>query len=170
MANTNKSPTPLMDFNKESEEDEGSYQENASGVAENRWQQVMMEQMDTVNTFLDNEEDSLPELFDPTTVVKQKSDICHLCNTSFSGKMSSILVSKDKKKHNCKRCGVSVCTLCSSSPKRRLSKIDKKKYRVCDECDTLMSNVNFDQMYQTCLQQQEETLTEVKHNIAKRDI
>jgi hypothetical protein len=29
----------MMDFNKESEEDEGgSYQENASGVAENRWQ------------------------------------------------------------------------------------------------------------------------------------
>ena len=33
-----------------------------------------------------------------------------------------------------------------------------------------MSNVNFDQMYQSCLQQQEDTLTEVKHNIAKRDI
>jgi hypothetical protein len=30
----------------------------------------MMEQMDTVNTFLDNEEDSLPELFDPASVIK----------------------------------------------------------------------------------------------------
>jgi hypothetical protein len=108
----------------------------------------MMEQMETVNTFLDNEEDSLPELFDPSTVVKQKSDQCQLCNTPFSGKMSAmILVSKDKMRHNCKRCGISVCTLCSASSKRRLSKIDKKKYRVCDECDTLMSNVNFDQMY-----------------------
>jgi len=28
--------------------------------------------MDTVNTFLDNEDDNLPELFDPSTVVKQK--------------------------------------------------------------------------------------------------
>lgn len=131
--------------------------------------------MDFVCTFLDNEEDNLPELFDPKSVVFQNLDQCQLCNTNFSGKMQSLLVlggghSKDKNRHHCRRCGISVCTLCSQSPKRRLSKIDKKKYRVCDECDTLMSNVNFDQMYQNCLQQQEETLAEVKRNIAKRDV
>ena len=122
----NKSPinnNNTMDFKDPSDNDEeGSY---TSGAAENRWQQVMMEQMETVNTFLDNEEDNLPELFDPASVVKQKADACHLCSTPFSGMMSSILVSKDKKRHNCKRCGISVCTLCASSPKRRLSKIDK---------------------------------------------
>jgi len=81
-----------------------------------------------------------------------------------------INMSKDKQKHHCRRCGRCVCTLCSSSPQRRLSKVDKKKYRVCDECDTLMSNVNFDQMYQNCLRQQDEAMNEVKHQIAKRDI
>jgi hypothetical protein len=66
--------SPMMDFKEQSEnEEEDSY---ASGVAENRWQQVMNEQMETVNTFLDNEDDNLPELFDPNTVVKQKSDAC----------------------------------------------------------------------------------------------
>lgn len=76
----------------------------------------------------------------------------------------------DKQRHHCRRCGLSVCTLCCQSPKRRLSKIDKKKYRVCDECDTIMSNVNFDQMYQNCLRKQDETLTQVKHNINTRDL
>ena len=103
--------------------------------------------MDFVCTFLDNEEDSLPELFDPKGVVQHKSDSCSLCNQAFSGKMTSLLGGGSSQRHNCRRCGISVCSLCSASPKRRLSKIDKTKYRVCDECDTLMSNVNFDQMY-----------------------
>lgn len=129
-----------------------------------------MEQTDFVCTFLDNEEDTLPELFDVKAVVHAKSEHCGLCQAPFSSKVSMLLSTKDKQKHHCRRCGIAVCTLCSGSPKRRLSKIDKNKYRVCDECDTLMSNVNFDQMYQTCLRQQDETLAEVKRNIAKREV
>jgi hypothetical protein len=101
--------------------------------------------MDFVCTFLDNEEDNLPELFDPKAIPQQRgTEHCKLCQTAFSSKMG---FNKDRQKKHCKRCGAAVCGLCSASPKRRLSKIDKQKYRVCDECDTLMSNVNFDQMY-----------------------
>lgn len=100
--------------------------------------------MDFVCTFLDNEEDNLPELFDPKSVPPQNADSCSLCSASFQGKMQSLFTNKAKERHHCRRCGLSVCGLCSAAPKRRLSKIDKKKYRVCDECDTLMANVNFD--------------------------
>lgn len=125
--------------NEENEED-GSQE----GSGEHRWNTAALDQMDFVCTFLDNEEDNLPELFDTKSVVQQKADNCGLCQAPFSGKMSGLLSSKDRQKHHCKRCGAAVCGLCSGSAKRRLSKIDKKKYRVCDECDTLMSNVNFD--------------------------
>ena len=42
-------------------------------------------------------------------------------------------------KHNCHRCGKAVCENCSKQ-KRRLSQLDQKKHRVCDECDALMAN------------------------------
>ena len=47
---------------------------------------------------------------------------------------------------NCNRCGKAVCEQCSTS-KRRLSKLEKKKYRVCDYCDTVLVNFSLDQMW-----------------------
>jgi hypothetical protein len=52
--------------------------------------------MDFVCTFLDNDEDTLPELFDPKSVPQLKSDQCALCLTSFSGKMNLLGAGKDK--------------------------------------------------------------------------
>ena len=40
---------------------------------------------------------------------------------------------------HCKRCSKSVCDTCSQN-KRRLSRKDKKEYRVCDRCDTIIDN------------------------------
>jgi hypothetical protein len=37
--------------------------------------------MDFVCTFLDNEEDHLPELFDVNAVEKRQSNVCELCST-----------------------------------------------------------------------------------------
>jgi hypothetical protein len=47
---------------------------------------------------------------------------------------------------NCKKCGKCICDACSK-PRRRLSKLEKSKFRVCDECDILLSNYNFTRMY-----------------------
>lgn len=44
------------------------------------------------------------------------------------------------RRHHCRRCGKSVCQKCSMT-KRYLSKSDKKTlYRICDFCDTKLSN------------------------------
>ena len=44
------------------------------------------------------------------------------------------------RRHHCRLCGKSVCDKCSLN-KRYLSKSDKKTYhRVCDFCDTKLSN------------------------------
>mmetsp|Transcript_6912 Transcript_6912/g.8276 ORF Transcript_6912/g.8276 Transcript_6912/m.8276 type:complete len:94 (+) Transcript_6912:424-705(+) len=42
-------------------------------------------------------------------------------------------------KKNCRRCGKSICENCGKQS-RRLSQLDPKKHRVCDECDALMAN------------------------------
>mmetsp|Transcript_52014 Transcript_52014/g.71389 ORF Transcript_52014/g.71389 Transcript_52014/m.71389 type:complete len:99 (-) Transcript_52014:615-911(-) len=92
--------------------------------------------------FLDadaDEEENLPDLFDPEKVEKLSSPHCMLCLLVF--KTLSFTMKK-----NCKRCGKMVCDSCSQA-KRRLSKLEKKKQRVCDECDTLLSNYNFEKMY-----------------------
>ena len=44
------------------------------------------------------------------------------------------------RRHHCRYCGKSVCQKCSTS-KRYLSKSDKKTlHRICDYCDTKLSN------------------------------
>ena len=58
----------------EEEEDDGS-----QGSGEHRWNAAALDQMEFVCTFLDNEEDNLPELFDTKAVIQQKSDNCTLC-------------------------------------------------------------------------------------------
>ena len=50
-------------------------------------------------------------------------------------------------KHNCRKCGKMVCENCSKA-RRRLSKLEKTKHRVCDECDALLSNHLLEKMFQ----------------------
>ena len=78
-----------------------------------------------------------------------KAENCMLCSTKFSTFLNS--------QHNCKKCGKAVCDACSRS-KRRLSRLDKDKFRVCDECDTLLSNYNFSRMYMREIQEKKVTL------------
>lgn len=79
-----------------------------------------------------------------------------LCDTKFSMFGAST--------HNCKKCGKAVCDSCSKS-QRRLSKLEKKKYRVCDECDCLLSNYNFSKMYAREIEDKKQTLDEITARI-----
>ena len=67
---------------------------------------------------------------------------CMLCSKQFDSKMFKL--STDA--HNCNRCGKSICDQCSQA-KHRLSKLEKKKYRVCDLCVTILLNYKLDQMW-----------------------
>lgn len=66
--------------------------------------------------------------------------------------------------HNCKKCGKSICDACSKS-KRRLSKLEKTKFRVCDECDTLLSNYNFSRMYMREIDDKKNQLDEIQKRV-----
>ena len=100
----------------------------------NRWNPDILNEFECKNVYLDEEEDNLPEFFDVDKVVKSKRDECSLCHEGFNMLL--------KKRNYCKRCGGSVCELCSQTS-RKLSKSDKREYRVCDVCDHQMSNSNF---------------------------
>jgi len=65
-----------------------------------------------------------------------------LCSKNFGGMMKTVGLGCK----NCKRCGKAVCENCAKH-KRRLSKLEDKVYRVCDECDTVLANYNLDQMF-----------------------
>ena len=82
--------------------------------------------------------EGLPQTFDlkkvkneraPNTYVKN----CMICESEFKA-----LLNKNPIRH-CKRCAKAVCKLCSDN-KKQLSKDDPTKYRVCDECDTILEN------------------------------
>jgi hypothetical protein len=57
---------------------------------------------------------------------------CELCDRTFN-KLKGI------PRHHCRKCNRSVCTQCSNN-KRKLTKKDDSLYRVCDACDTMLSN------------------------------
>ena len=71
-------------------------------------------------------------------------------------------------RHYCKACGISVCDLCSQTS-RRLSKMDKKEYRVCDICDHKASNYQFKEKLQADLEKKKEIGQIVKNQIAKME-
>ena len=120
--------------------------------------------MEIVCTFVDNEEDKLPDVFDPSKVVKQNHESCYLCTKTFS-KMQTALTGA---RHHCKKCGQTVCALCCNNT-RRLSKLDKKQHEICDKCDMMMANINFESMYITCIEKQQHTLLELKRDLHKKD-
>ena len=113
--------------------------------------------MDCVFIDEDQEEDELlPEFFDPEVIQMLKSDNCMLCSQKFAFLSAS--------QHNCKKCGKSICDACSKS-KRRLSKLEKTKFRVCDECDCLLSNYNFSRMYMREIEDKKQQLEEIQHRV-----
>ena len=107
---------------------------SASESDENKWNPDTLNQTDCKSVIVDDTEESLPEVFDLDQVDKVQQDDCGVCESSFN-------LSK-RQRHFCEKCGLNVCDLCSQSS-RRLSKMDKKEYRVCDKCDFLMSNKPF---------------------------
>ena len=86
------------------------------------------------------EENALPEIFDLDSIVQLDSKFCMLCSEAYGHfKMLS--------KKNCRACGKSVCDNCSKA-NRRLSQLDQKKHKVCDECDALMANHQLLKMFE----------------------
>ena len=111
--------------------DKSSSEESSGG--EDRWDPDILDTMDGICVFMDNgdEEEDLPELYDVSIVRKEKRENCHLCDVAFNFLL--------KKHHFCNLCGHSICDSCSNQA-RRLSKRDKKKYRICDLCDHKKTN------------------------------
>ena len=85
-----------------------------------------------------------------------------LCSETF-GKRRLIF------KHNCKRCGKAVCDACSKQ-KRRLCQNDTKRYRVCDECDTLMENHMLDGMFERESQTKKQDFEELRRTQGEADM
>ena len=128
----------------ESNSDSNNYESDEEGEGSedgpSRWKHNNDLEMDVV--FLDEdqkEEDGLPEMFTPESVEQLQSNSCMLCSDTFS--VVRLF------KHNCRKCGKMVCENCSKA-RRRLSKLEKTKHRVCDECDALLSNHNLEKMFQ----------------------
>ena len=77
----------------------------------------------------------LPNTLEP--VFKRKDDSCNYCK-----KQLGFL---KKTRHNCYKCGASVCEKCAQH-KMQLSKKDENKYRVCNMCFAITQNkpiINF---------------------------
>lgn len=75
---------------------------------------------------------NLPEEFTSEEKKFNLMNYCELCDQQFS-KLKGI------SRHHCRKCNKSVCQQCSNN-KRKLAKQDETLYRVCDQCDTILSN------------------------------
>ena len=110
---------------------------SSSGDSANRFDERLLDDMECSVHFMDAAEDFLPEYFPVDSVKLINSSTCEVCSETFTTKLGS------RPRRHCRKCGVSVCDLCSQS-QRRLMKSETTKYRVCDLCDHLISNVQFD--------------------------
>ena len=75
---------------------------------------------------------------------------CELCEKTFN-KIKGI------GRHHCRKCYKSVCQQCSSQ-KRKLAKNIDTLFRVCDYCDTQLSNYKLEQNQVTILKAQQEQM------------
>ena len=165
-ASTAQSTTNRSKLSNNNQPSYGSESSEDSDATPQRWQVQADVEMDCVFLDEDQEEDELlPELFDTESVQMIKSENCQLCAVKFTFLC---------REHNCKKCGKAVCDTCSHN-KRRLSKIDKEKFRVCDECDILLSNYNFSRMYmreisdkKSNLQQLQNRIEQVRDEVSER--
>ena len=92
------------------------------------------------------------ELEDEDDVKDQfhEEEACELCQSKFK-KFGG------NPRHHCRRCYKSVCNQCSGN-KRRLAKNSDKVFRVCDFCDTQLSNYKLEMHQRTILKAQEEQM------------
>ena len=112
--------------------EEGESEDSDAGPT--RWKEPNSLEMDCI--FLEEEgakdDSALPQIFDLDSIVPLESRFCMLCSETY-GHFRML------QKKNCRRCGKSVCESCSKA-QRKLSLIDQKKHRICDECDASMAN------------------------------
>ena len=85
-----------------------------------------------------------------------------ICESEFKA-----LLNKNPIRH-CKRCAKAVCKLCSDN-KKQLSKDDPTKYRVCDECDTILENYELQYEHQQILQNQQEKIEKMEQKVLDLD-
>jgi hypothetical protein len=76
-------------------------------------------------------------------------NFCELCERNFN-KISL-------PRHHCRKCNKSVCNQCSNN-KRKLSKQNDQLLRVCDFCDTQLSNFKLEQNQLIIIKAQEEQM------------
>ena len=78
----------------------------------------------------------LPKTLDLDHIKRKRQDSkhCQLCETPIDKNRPLI------KAYSCKNCAKSICGKCSTQ-RRQLSQKDTKTYRVCDECDSTLHNL-----------------------------
>lgn len=109
--------------------------------------------------------DELPETFNLKGVKRNPSEACMLCEAPFSNRLQ--LLKRNPIRH-CKRCGKSICEVCSES-KRQLSRADPTPYRVCDKCDTEMDNYRLQRNHNDVLQAQLKKIEMLNNQIEQLD-
>ena len=87
---------------------------------------------------------------------------CELCEIQFKRPVASL--SAGIKRHHCRNCYRSVCQKCSTNL-RRLSKADATPQRVCDYCDTRMSNFKLEQNQKSIIEAQQDKLEMYEYQI-----
>ena len=87
---------------------------------------------------------------------------CHLCDDVFTRALG-----KNPVRH-CKRCGRSVCGVCSES-KRQLSQNDPTQYRVCDKCDTDLDNFKLQRKHKEVMAEQLRKIEFLNEQIVQLD-
>ena len=75
---------------------------------------------------------------------------CELCEVTFN-KLKGV------NRHHCRKCFKSVCQPCSAN-KRKLAKNDETLHRVCDYCDTVLSNYKLEQNQVAILKAQQDQM------------
>ena len=137
--------------------DRASSGSSGSDSGAQRYYEHLLKDMECNLMFLDDAEEHLPEIFDVASVKKDLKDECKHCSETFSKLRNP--------RHHCRKCGASVCDLCSQTH-RRLSKRDKNKHRVCDICDHMISNTQFRKKLDTDIQRKESMSQEVQQKIS----
>ena len=109
--------------------------------------------------------DVLPQTIDLKAIKAKRNDKADTCAICEAGLSKTRLGNKI---FHCKRCANAVCGLCSDN-QRQLSIADEKKYRVCDECDTMMDNYTIKQNHEEVIQAQSEKIEAMNNNIEELD-
>jgi hypothetical protein len=60
-------------------------------------------------------------------------------------KFTKMAISGDKKRHHCRKCGNSICGLCSQ--KKLLIEQDGEPEKVCDDCAVNIENLHYKIIY-----------------------